>query len=96
MDIKERAVVFDGRRAHATEEFTGTRFAITFYAVKLWERVDGATQRKCEAVPWTLPTVKQLECFNALLPAPAGYEPDSAHVAQTMADMRNFVNGNLM
>ena len=66
LDVKDKAVIFDGRRAHATEEFTGTRFTITFFAVRLWERASEEIRNACGGVPWVLPTVRQIENFQKL------------------------------
>ena len=90
VDIKDKAVLFDGRCARATEEITGTQFVITFYTVESWGRASEETRCKCGVVPWVLPTVRQMESVQALLPRPQGYEPGPAHVAQTMTEMRNF------
>ena len=89
MDLKNKAVLFDGRCAHATEEFTGTRFTVTFYAVKSWEKDEKEFRSKCGVVPWVLPTVGQIESVQSTLPVPEGYKQGPAHVAQTMTVMKN-------
>ena len=43
MNVKERPEIFDGRRAHATEDFEGTRYTIIFYVIKNWMDADQHT-----------------------------------------------------
>ena len=95
LDIKNKAVICDGRRAQATEEFDGTRFTITFYSVRLWERACEETRIECGMVPWVLPTVRQIESIQNFLPEPEGYKRGPAHVAQTVTCMKTFANGKL-
>ena len=95
MNVKEQPEIFDGRRAHATEDFEGKRYTIIFYAIKDWMDADQHTQESCASVPWQLPTFTQIVQARDALPTPQGYAESKMMIGQTITEMHNFVNGEL-
>ena len=93
--MKEQPEIFDGRRAHAVEDFDGTWYTIIFYAIKNWMDADQHTQELCASVPWQLPTIAQIVQARDALPTPQGYAESKMMIGQTITEMHIFVHGEL-
>lgn len=75
VDVAKGPKLFDGRRAHAVEDFTGTRFSMVFFSAgKYWKAGDKLVdflKNDCK-VEW--PTDASMDYYLKVLPKPKGYK----------------------
>lgn len=72
-DLKNNWALFDGRRAHEVDKFTGDRISLVYFTCPRNDRIDAKTRAAMLKCGFPLPTKKSTERNMTLMSAPSGY-----------------------
>jgi hypothetical protein len=74
IDVRDKAVVIDGNRAHGVEAYTGAeRFSLVFFTVQGYERATTEIKEQVEQVGIPFPDEEAVKYARSLLSPPTGY-----------------------
>lgn len=73
LDLRKRMALFDGRRAHQVEPFSGERYSLVWFTCPRNDRADAKALAAMQLCGFNVPTKKQTATALALLKPPNGY-----------------------
>jgi hypothetical protein len=73
LDTRKHMVLFDGRRAHQVEPFSGERYSLVWFTCPRSDRADAKALAEMQQCGFQVPTKKQIASSLTLLKPPSGY-----------------------
>jgi len=78
LDVHNKALVFDGNRAHAVQTFEGERYSLVFFTAAKYWKTPQEVQEQLVAAGVNFPSEKTAGEARKILPPPKGYGIGSA------------------